>query len=157
MEKWYATVKTTNMLGVFNHSLQEPLLSSRPTKTTLPSLPTTIKSTTLFSIYRSSKRGALLLPAHRSLTSIILIGGSLDWYNNPTFPPSPNKSVQPGLDPIFGQTGKEDQSVYRSMTGTNSNYEQELMSFPHRLIDPRGGEDFFAPSISTMRNCIAAR
>ncbi|KAF8636263.1 hypothetical protein AX16_011033 [Volvariella volvacea WC 439] len=74
------------------------------------------------------------------------------WYNDPNFPP--NKPVQPGLDPIFGQTGKEDQNVYRSMSGANPNYEQELMTFPHKFIDPRGGEYFFAPSISTLRDYI---
>ncbi|CAA7270102.1 unnamed protein product [Cyclocybe aegerita] len=77
------------------------------------------------------------------------------WYNDPDFPP--NKPVRPGLDPIFGQTGKEDQSVYRTMTGANPNYEQELMTFPHKFIDPRGGEYFFAPSISTLTNYIAAK
>lgn len=79
----------------------------------------------------------------------------LGWYNDPNFPP--NKPVQPGFDPIFGQTGKEDQSVHRFMTGTNPSYEQELMSFPHKFIDVRGGEYFFSPSISTMRSYIAAK
>ena len=77
------------------------------------------------------------------------------WYNDPNFPP--NKPIQPGLDPIFGQTGKEDESVYRSMSGANPNYEQELMTFPHKFIDPRGGEYFFTPSISTLGNYIAAK
>jgi len=86
---------------------------------------------------------------------LVLIGLSLGWYNDPNFPP--NKPVQPGFDPIFGQTGKEDQSVYRTMTGANPNYEQELMTFPHKFIDPRGGEYFFTPSISTLRKYIAAK
>ncbi|KXN89310.1 Dye-decolorizing peroxidase msp1 [Leucoagaricus sp. SymC.cos] len=77
------------------------------------------------------------------------------WFNDPNFPP--NKPVQPGLDPIFGQTGKEDQSVYRSMSGANPNYEQEIMSFPHKFIDHRGGEYFFSPPISTLKNHIAAK
>ena len=81
--------------------------------------------------------------------------GVLGWYNDPNFPP--NKPVQPGLDPIFGQTGKEDQSVHRFMTGTNPSYEQQLMNFPHKFIDVRGGEYFFSPSISTMRSYIAAK
>jgi hypothetical protein len=89
------------------------------------------------------------------LASLVLIGKFLGFYNDPNFPP--NKPVQPGLDPIFGQTGKEDQSVYRSMSGVNPNYEQELMSFPHKFIDPRGGEYFFAPSISTLKSYIAAK
>jgi hypothetical protein len=89
------------------------------------------------------------------LASIILVIGSLGWYNDPNFPP--NKSVQPGFNPFFGQTGKEDQSVYRSMTGANPNYEKELMTFPHKFIDPCGGEYFFMLSISTMRNYIAAK
>ena len=89
---------------------------------------------------------------------LVLIGGSLytlGWYNDPDFPP--NKPVQPGLDPIFSQMGKEDQSVYRSMSGANPNYEQELMTFPHKFINPRGGEYFFAPSISTLRDYIVGK
>ena len=75
------------------------------------------------------------------------------WFNNPDFPP--NKPVRPGFDPIFGQTGKEDQSVHRYMAGTNPYSERELMTFPQRFIVPRGGEYFFVPSISTLRNHIA--
>ncbi|TFK34500.1 hypothetical protein BDQ12DRAFT_689698 [Crucibulum laeve] len=77
------------------------------------------------------------------------------WYNDPNFPP--NKPVVPGMDPIFGQTGKEDQAVYRTMSGANPTTEQELMTFPHKFIDPRGGEYFFNPSISTMKQYIAAQ
>jgi hypothetical protein len=43
------------------------------------------------------------------------------------------------------------------MTGANPDYEQELMTFPHKFIDPRGGEYFFTPSISTLRDYIAAK
>jgi len=93
--------------------------------------------------------------ASSHLASLALICEFPGWYNDPNFPP--NKPVQPGLDPIFGQTGKEDESVYRSMSGANPNYEQELMTFPHKFIDPRGGEYFFAPPISTLRNYIAAK
>jgi hypothetical protein len=84
----------------------------------------------------------------------IITVSSSDWYNDPDFPP--NKPVRPGFDPIFGQTGKEDQNVYPYMTGANPKYEQELMTFPQKFIIPRGGEYFFVPSISTLRNHVAA-
>ncbi|RDB23891.1 Peroxidase 2 [Hypsizygus marmoreus] len=77
------------------------------------------------------------------------------WYNDPDFPP--NKPQQPGWDPIFGQTGKEDENVHRFMTGANPTTEQEIMTFPHKFIDPRGGEYFFSPSISTLRDRIATK
>ncbi|EAU89604.1 DyP [Coprinopsis cinerea okayama7 len=76
------------------------------------------------------------------------------WYNDPNFPP--NKPVTPGLDPIFGQTGKEEEGDHRSMSGANPTLEQEIMTFPHKFIDPRGGEYFFSPSISTLKTYIAA-
>ena len=95
------------------------------------------------------------IPPRFHSTSFVLTSKILGWYNDPNFPP--NKPVQPGLDPIFGQTGKEDQSVYRSMSGANPNYEQELMTFPHKFIDPRGGEYFFVPPIFTLKNYIAAK
>ncbi|KAG5652531.1 hypothetical protein H0H81_004688 [Sphagnurus paluster] len=75
------------------------------------------------------------------------------WYNEPNFPP--NKPELPGMDPIFGQTGEEGQGVYRYMTGSNPTLEQQVMSFPKKFIDPRGGEYFFSPSISTLRDIIA--
>ncbi|KAG5643878.1 hypothetical protein DXG03_009508 [Asterophora parasitica] len=77
------------------------------------------------------------------------------WYNDPDFPP--NKPQVPGLDPIFGQTGEEYRSVHRYMTGTNPEDELQLMLFHKKFIDPRGGEYFFAPSISTLRDLIAKK
>ncbi|KAF9462372.1 hypothetical protein BDZ94DRAFT_1261213 [Collybia nuda] len=76
------------------------------------------------------------------------------WYNDPNFPP--NKPVQPGWDPIFGQTGEESQNVHRFMSGANPSLEPEIMSFPLKFIDPRGGEYFFSPSISTLTKYVAA-
>jgi len=78
---------------------------------------------------------------------------SLGWYNEPSFPPG--MTTQPGWDPIFGQTGKEDHGIYRFMSGTNPEAERELMTFPTKFIDPRGGEYFFSPPISTLRDIIA--
>lgn len=75
------------------------------------------------------------------------------WYNEPNFPP--NKPELPGMDPIFGQTGEEHLEVHRYMTGANPSLEQEVMMFPKKFIDPKGGVYFFAPSLSTLRNLIA--
>ena len=76
------------------------------------------------------------------------------WYNDPNFPPG--KPVTPGLDPLFGQTGKEHEGDHRSMSGANPSLEQEIMTFPHKFIDCRGGEYFFSPSLSTLRKYIGA-
>ncbi|KAF8228447.1 Dyp-type peroxidase [Tricholoma matsutake] len=75
------------------------------------------------------------------------------WYNDPDFPPG--KPTQPGWDPIFGQTGKEKENVHRFMSGTNPKADSQIMSFPTKFVDPRGGEYFFSPSISTLRDLIA--
>ncbi|KAF8074665.1 hypothetical protein FPV67DRAFT_1665418 [Lyophyllum atratum] len=77
------------------------------------------------------------------------------WYNEPNFPPG--KSELPGQDPIFGQTGQEHLDNHRYMTGTNPTAEQQVMMFPKKFIDVKGGEYFFAPSISTMRDMIATQ
>ncbi|KAH6906860.1 hypothetical protein BKA70DRAFT_1372405 [Coprinopsis sp. MPI-PUGE-AT-0042] len=77
------------------------------------------------------------------------------WYNDPNFPPG--KPITPGLDPIFGQTGKEHEGNHRSMSGANPSIEQEIMSFPKKFIDCRGGEYFFSPSLSTLRKYIGAQ
>lgn len=80
---------------------------------------------------------------------------SVGWYNNVDFPP--NKPTQPGYDPIFGQTGMEQEGQDRFMSGANPSLESQLMSFPHKFIDVRGGEYFFSPSISTLRDIIGAK
>lgn len=77
------------------------------------------------------------------------------WYNDPDFPP--NKPVVPGLDPIFGQTGEEAEGNHRTMSGANPTNERAVMAFPHKFIDPRGGEYFFSPSISTLKQYIGAQ
>ena len=41
------------------------------------------------------------------------------------------------------------------MSGTNPKADTEIMSFPTKFIDARGGEYFFSPSISTLRDVIA--
>ncbi|KAG6864307.1 hypothetical protein C0991_010717, partial [Blastosporella zonata] len=70
------------------------------------------------------------------------------WFNQSMFPP--DKNITPGMDPILGQTGEEDEGVYRYMTGTNPHSESRVMIFPDKFVNPRGGEYFFVPSIQTM-------
>ncbi|KAF8804925.1 Dyp-type peroxidase [Phlegmacium glaucopus] len=74
------------------------------------------------------------------------------WYNNPAFPPG--KPVEPGWDPVLGQTGSEDK--HRHMSGANPTNPRQKTTFPERFIDPRGGGYFFAPSLKTLREHIAA-
>jgi hypothetical protein len=59
------------------------------------------------------------------------------------------------LDPVFGQTGKEKENIHHFMSGTNPKADSHIMSFPTKFVDPCGGEYFFSPSISTLRDLIA--
>ncbi|KAG6831531.1 hypothetical protein H0H87_004856 [Tephrocybe sp. NHM501043] len=76
-----------------------------------------------------------------------------DRYNDTLFPPK--KQFTPGFDPIVGQTGEEPKGVVRFMTGTDPSHERRVMIFPDNFVVPRGGEYFFVPSISTLRDRIA--
>ncbi|KAG6845847.1 hypothetical protein H0H87_002538 [Tephrocybe sp. NHM501043] len=70
------------------------------------------------------------------------------WFNEPMFPP--DKDITPGMNPVLGQTGEEDQGVYRYMTGTNPSSEPQVMIFPDKFVNPQGGGYFFVPSMRTM-------
>jgi hypothetical protein len=69
-------------------------------------------------------------------------------FNNTNFPPS--NPIEPGYDPIVGQTGLEKQSVHRYMSGTNPVSQADKLTFPIQFIQSSGGEYFFLPSISTL-------
>jgi len=71
------------------------------------------------------------------------------WANNPTFPPAKNETV--GLDPVIGQAGNDGA---RTTFGLNPFDPLRSYSVP-AFIKSRGGEYFFSPSISALKNTIA--
>ncbi|KAG6906066.1 hypothetical protein DXG01_016068 [Tephrocybe rancida] len=74
-------------------------------------------------------------------------------YNDTMFPP--NKDITPGMDPIVGQTGEEQEGDYRFMTGADPSDGLRVIIFPEKFAVPRGGAYFFVPSISALRNLRA--
>ncbi|THV05908.1 peroxidase TAP [Dendrothele bispora CBS 962.96] len=76
------------------------------------------------------------------------------WANNPGFlntaVDSNLKPIQPGLDSIIGQNA--DQA--RGVVGTDPANPDGSLTIP-RFIVPQGGEYFFSPSISALKNVIA--
>ncbi|OBZ72595.1 Dye-decolorizing peroxidase msp1 [Grifola frondosa] len=72
------------------------------------------------------------------------------WANTAGFPIQ--KPVTPGFDPIIGQAADP---TSRTLTGTNPNNQSASLSLPIEWVVPKGGEYFFAPSISTLRDTFA--
>jgi Dyp-type peroxidase family len=62
------------------------------------------------------------------------------WANNLNFPPKPN----PGIDPIIGQGT-------RTMTGANPENVTASLDLVREWVISKGGEYFFAPSITALR------
>ncbi|KAI1130817.1 hypothetical protein F5Y10DRAFT_262761 [Nemania abortiva] len=83
------------------------------------------------------------------------------WANNPAFPPKADPTVAmppvptPGIDPIIG-VGI---GVPREMVGASPNPAKanQTLDFSARWVIPRGGEYFFSPSISALKNTFAAK
>ncbi|KNZ72538.1 Peroxidase 2 [Termitomyces sp. J132] len=73
--------------------------------------------------------------------------------NNTVFPP--RKNTAPGMDPIIGETNKDGQNCW--MTGADPNNEGRMIIFQTPFVVPRGGEYFFVPSISTLRDYVSTR
>jgi len=78
------------------------------------------------------------------------------WVNTTTFPPkktNPDGSpLSPGFDPIIGQAG----SKARSMVGFDPKAQQNSLALPDEFVVARGGEYFFVPSITALKQVIAA-
>jgi hypothetical protein len=78
----------------------------------------------------------------------------LAWANNERFPPG--KKELPGHDPLIGQVVDPDNEGTRSTTGADpDNTSASLNLGLQRWVVPRGGEYFFSPSISTLRDVFA--
>ena len=85
-----------------------------------------------------------------SITHVVLLG----WSNETKFPPKDGLSgVDPniGFDPIIGQRGD---SGPRFMTGANPRDQNASLNFTEEWVVSKGGEYFFAPSISVLTNTI---
>lgn len=80
---------------------------------------------------------------------------ALEWSNNKDFPPNKTTAsgatVTPGLDPIIGQTAD---GLDRTTLGIHPNSQDSDMALPEWVI-PKGGEYFFTPSISALRDTFA--
>ncbi|GAB1527441.1 dye-decolorizing heme-containing peroxidase [Rhizoctonia solani] len=70
------------------------------------------------------------------------------WANAPNFPPSAQKEVEAGFDPIIGQ--KNGQS--RETLGTSAGSQ---LTLPRDFVISRGGEYFFSPSIKALKTKFA--
>jgi hypothetical protein len=74
------------------------------------------------------------------------------WANNTAFAPHKSEpNVKPGFDPIIGQAGNS----ARELVGTNPTAQDTQLQLPFDFVVPRGGEYFFIPSISVLREELA--
>jgi deferrochelatase/peroxidase EfeB len=68
------------------------------------------------------------------------------WSNNENFPLNTD-AVTPGFDPIMGQK----QGQTRKMTGYDAENLSKELSIPMEFVVAQGGEYFFLPSITTLK------
>jgi Dyp-type peroxidase family len=73
------------------------------------------------------------------------------WVNEPSFPP---KSIAPGLDALIGQPSPLNNEAVRQLTGTNPRNPNNELPFG-QWVFPNGGEYFFSPSISALKQVFA--
>ena len=71
------------------------------------------------------------------------------WAGNANFPPG--KNVPIGLDPIIGQKG----NAARDMFGFDPDNQAAELQLPFDFVVPKGGEYFFTPSISALKDTLA--
>ncbi|KAG9034819.1 hypothetical protein FRB95_012512 [Tulasnella sp. JGI-2019a] len=71
------------------------------------------------------------------------------WANDPTF--FPTHVPEPGHDPIIGQNG----SGARFMNGYNIQNTAQNLTMSQEFVVSRGGEYFFTPSISAIRDVLS--
>ncbi|KAI0100528.1 Dyp-type peroxidase [Nemania sp. FL0031] len=79
------------------------------------------------------------------------------WANNEKFPPKTGNTPSvptPGIDPIIG-VGTD--GFPREMVGVNPAEATQTLDFTAKWVIPRGGEYFFTPSISALKDTFAAR
>ncbi|KAF8584882.1 DyP-type peroxidase [Ramaria rubella] len=74
----------------------------------------------------------------------------MSWANNPKFLAHPNFPV-PGFDPIIGANGGKP----RNVQGLDLANQTRNITLVTDFIESRGGEYFFSPSLSALRNALA--
>lgn len=83
-----------------------------------------------------------------------------DWCNNENFPFQEGKNVKKGIDPLIGQVDplkpRQETSAKVKIAGMKDpkagRMKLDEMPFVNELILPAGGEYFFVPSITALRN-----
>lgn len=81
------------------------------------------------------------------------------WANAVDFPPGAPAGQEPGFDPLIGQV---DNTIHnegpRAMTGADPQNVANSLSLGFQVwVVPKGGEYFFSPSISTLRDTFAKK
>jgi hypothetical protein len=77
---------------------------------------------------------------------------STEWANNPGFPIGKPADQKPGLDALIGQNGGDGDPL-RALSGTDpADPTKSLDLGSAQWVLSKGGEYFFAPSISTLKN-----
>jgi len=79
------------------------------------------------------------------------------WANNPKFPPGKDKLTPPvpvpGMDAIIGQVQRSTTPLpIRELVGTNPAAQTKELTLHAEWVISKGGEYFFSPSISTLRD-----
>ncbi|KAI4597060.1 hypothetical protein KJ359_004973 [Pestalotiopsis sp. 9143b] len=75
------------------------------------------------------------------------------WVNAAGFP-FPDSGIVPGVDPLIGAAST---ASPRSMLGADPADLNKSLTFPREWVIPKGGEYFFSPSISALKNTFAAK
>lgn len=104
-----------------------------------------------------SRVGKILVdPSVRQCSHCANTLASLAWANATGFPPK--KPHTPGFDPLIGQVTDSDNVGNRAMTGANpANTAASLDLGLQTWVVPKGGEYFFSPSISVLRDVFAKK
>ncbi|KAK4695719.1 hypothetical protein P7C71_g2086, partial [Lecanoromycetidae sp. Uapishka_2] len=74
------------------------------------------------------------------------------WANAQTFPPKQPEVPLPGFDPIIGQDANP---TARTLVGTDPSSQATSLPLPQQWVVPKGGEYFFSPSISALKETFA--
>jgi Dyp-type peroxidase family len=79
------------------------------------------------------------------------------WANNPGFPfGNTAKITTPGIDLIIGQSNATGGRTAQGIKPNDANDPANTINTPSNFVVPRGGEYFFSPSLSALKNKLAA-